>query len=132
MDGKPSVEAFALSSQDEQEDPPILSVWAERLTTPAQAFRLMGSSPRYTLLLRLNVDQIRSIVPEPSDLPKVPPLDVIWIRHEEAGIVPGAEGHAGITGLKRTPPVDRRHTKSFRLQLLRCAEIRTLSPKDEP
>jgi hypothetical protein len=126
--GKPSPRAFELSSEDRQSAPPRLSVWAERLTTARQAWMLMGAKPEYQLILRLNVDVIRALRPEP-DAPAVPGLDVQWDRlivQDEAGrrvpdTRPGAEGHAGITGLARGGEMTRLHTKSLRSQLADAA-----------
>ncbi|MGG6295235.1 hypothetical protein ACQ4M4_12670 [Leptolyngbya sp. AN02str] len=102
--------AFQLSSSDEKALPPSLSVWAESLTTPKQAYGfLVENSPssRCRLVLRLKVEDVRNIkgVAGPE---KVYPgiLNVIWdylfldpetknVRDER----PGANGHAGITGL---------------------------------
>jgi hypothetical protein len=136
--GRPSPKAFELSSEDRQGTPPRLSVWAERLTTPHQAWLLMGARPQCRLVLRLGVDTIRSLRPEP-DSPDVPALDVPWerlmIRDENGRLVPdtrpGAEGHAGITGLAREGGLTRLHTKSLRSQLADTA-IALLLNRDAP
>lgn len=122
--GRASPKAFELSTEDKQGTPPRLSVWAERLTTPRQAWALVGERPEYQLALRLNVDAIRALRPEP-DSPDVPSLDVQWERLMMADgndqwvpdPRPGAEGHAGIAGLVRGGPVIRLHTQSLRSQL---------------
>jgi hypothetical protein len=75
--GQISPEAFALSTEDRRDDPPRLSVWAERLTRPEQAWHLMGEKPSYRLIVRLNVDAIRTLRPNP-DTSDVPNLDVQW------------------------------------------------------
>src|SRR5688500_9951925 len=75
--GQVSPEVFALSTEDRRDDPPRLSVWAERLTRPEQPWRLMGEKPHYRLALRLGVDAIRALRPNP-DSPEAPNLDVQW------------------------------------------------------
>jgi hypothetical protein len=125
---RPSPKAFELSTEDRQSLPPRLSVWAERLTTPHQAWSLLGARSEYQLVLRLNVDVIRSLRPEP-DSPDVLGLDVQWhwlMVQDAAGswipdTRPGAVGHAGITGLARGGGVTRLHTKSLRSQLADAA-----------
>ena len=128
--GRASPAAFELSSEDKKGVPPRLSVWVERLTTPAQAWSLMGENPDYQLALRLNVDAIRSLRPEP-EAASVPSLDVEWeplmTRSADRRWIPdsrpGAEGHAVITGLMRGGAVSRIHTKSLRSQLADLAEV---------
>jgi hypothetical protein len=119
--GQMNPEVFALSTEDRLETPPRLSVWAEKLTTPEQAWLFMGGRPNYRLALRLNVDAIRTLRPNP-ELPDVPNLDVQWhvLRDEDAraDARPGAEGHAGITGLEAGSAAQR---KSFRRKLARLA-----------
>jgi hypothetical protein len=137
--GRPSPKAFELSTEDRKGTPPRLSVWAERLTTPRQAWVLSGGRPEYQLALRLNVDVIRALRPEP-DSPEVPSLDVQWERlmvtNENGRWVPdtrpGASGHAGIAGLLRGGPVSRLHTQSLRSQLadLAAAILLSLSSTD--
>lgn len=116
---KASPNWFELSTEDKQQDPPKLSVFSERLTTSQQAWEIQGSREEYTAIARLSVDAIRALRPEPNSA-RVPPLDVVWDSLNDPR--PGAEGHAGITGLERGGPVNRLHTKSFRLQLADKAE----------
>jgi hypothetical protein len=119
--GQISPEAFALSTEDRREDPPRLSVWAEKLTRPEQAWHLMGEKPSYRLVLRLNVDAVRALRPNP-DSPDVPDLEVQWhtLLTEDGSpdARPGADGHAGITGLHAGSPAQR---KSLRRRLARLA-----------
>ncbi len=111
---KASPNWFELSTEDERRDQPRLSVFCEKLTTPEEAWRLLGSREEYSAVARLNVDEIRMIRPDPESQ-EVPNLDVVWDDEVDPG--PGAEGHAGITGLDRRGAVTRLHTKSLRLQL---------------
>ena len=115
--GQVSPEVFAFSTEDRADDPPRLSVWAEELTRPEQAWRLMGGKPNYRLALRLNVDAIRALRPNP-DSPEVPNLDVQWhtLLQEDGSpdTRPGAGGHAGITRLDAGSSAQR---KSWRRRL---------------
>jgi hypothetical protein len=115
--GHVSPEVFALSTEDRREDPPRLSVWAERLTRPEQAWRLMGEKSSYRLIVRLSVDAVRTLRPSP-EIPAVPDLDVQWhpLRNDDGSpdMRPGADGHAGIVGLHAGSPAQR---KSWRRRL---------------
>jgi hypothetical protein len=117
--GQVSPEAFALSTEDRRDDPPRLSVWAERLTRPEQAWHLLGEKPNYRLIVRLNVDTIRALRPSP-DTPELPGLDVQWHSLQNDDGRPdtrlGAEGHAGLVGLHSGSPAQR---KSWRRRLAR-------------
>lgn len=61
---------FELSSKDKESVPPHLSVWAEFLTTPEQAYGFLQenapNSPR-NLIFRLKVDEILKIVASSDD-----------------------------------------------------------------
>ena len=77
----------------------------------------------YSLFCSLNVDQIRTLRPEP-DNKDVGSLNVVWdpLVTQEDGrevpdIRPGAEGHSGITGLMRPPGLPKPHFFSLRSQL---------------
>jgi hypothetical protein len=117
--GQVSPEAFALSSEDRRDNPPRLSVWAERLTHAEEAWQLMGGKPAYRLVVRMNVDVIRALRPNP-ELPELPDLDVQWHPLvSEAGtpdMRAGADGHAGIVGLHVGSAAQR---KSWRRRLAR-------------
>jgi hypothetical protein len=119
--GQVSPEVFAFSTEDRWDDPPRLSVWAERLTRPEQAWHLMGEKPHYRLALRLSVDAIRALRPNPASQ-EVPHLDVQWhpllIEDETPDPRPGAAGHAGITGLHAGASAQR---KSWRRKLAQLA-----------
>ena len=106
--------AFKLTSEDEKHDPPMLSVFAETLTSPRQAWDLMGRRPAYKLVARLHVDDVRLLRPDGGGHIEVA-LDVVWDPLE--GDRPGADGHAGITGLKQSNPFNRPQRKSLRSKL---------------
>jgi hypothetical protein len=119
---KVSPEAFALSTQEKRDSHPRLSVWSQTLTTPVQAWEIMGSKPVYELVLRLEVETIRSIQPNPKE-PVFPQMDVVWhtlyVLQGDSRVLdsrPGSKGHAGITGLEETPSL-KMQRKSLRSQL---------------
>lgn len=128
---------FILSSEDKKSVPPHLSVWAEQLTSPSQAYQFLienrPDSPR-KLVVRLNVDSIRnlksSIFPEGKQF-----LDVLWIhlfkdskQHKVRDTRAGANGHAGIVGLDEdsapsslSQKQKKKLRKDLRLQLAELA-----------
>jgi hypothetical protein len=114
--GKVSPAAFQLSSTEERQHPPRLSVFIEDLTTPMQAAELLGR-PQYKLAVFLLVDTVRAVRPTP-DPPGTPGLDVQW--HPIDDDRPGAAGHAGITGLNNENRLVRR---SFRAKLADLADV---------
>lgn len=110
--------AFELSSEDKKSVPPHLSVWAESLTTPQQAYNFLvenrPNSPR-KLVIRLSVDDIRGLKSRPSQSNAIYDnlLDVIWIYLFEdpetrkiRNVRPGADGHSGIIGLDEGSAAD--------------------------
>ncbi len=101
-DGKVSEASFTLSEEDKQSALQSLSVFALRLTVPAQALALMESEKQavYGLYALLGVAAVRALRPSP-DSPDVPSLDVVWdpLPAFPDSQAAGAEGHAGITGL---------------------------------
>ena len=121
---------FELSSKDKESVPPSLSVWVEQLTTPEQSREIRGRREGIAwLILYLDVDEVRSLRPEP-DSPDAPYLDVVWepLTIQEDGIsIPdprvGAEGHAGIVNLKH-PNMTKLHYRSLRSQLADLANRR--------
>ena len=129
--GQISPEVFAFSTEDRRGDPPRLSVWAERLTRPEEAWLLLGEKPSYRLVLRLKVGAIRALKPSP-DSPRVPSLDVQWHLLLNADGTrdtrPGADGHAGIAGLDAGSFAQR---KSLRRRLAKLAseEVRWIHPE---
>jgi hypothetical protein len=125
--------AFELSSKDKESAVPRLSVWAEKLTTDEQAWRLTGSRAANDAILRLDVDSVRLLLPTPRD-PPPPHLEVEWeslmIDDPAGGMVrdpsAGAIGHAGIRHLRDGT---KEQYKSLRIQLAEMAEVRRL-PED--
>jgi hypothetical protein len=105
--------AFEFSSTERQDKARKVSVFVESLTTPKQAWIIAGAKQSHELVLRLSVDAIRALRPG-ADVPNAETLDVVW--HHIADPRPGAEGHAGITGLDGT---DR---KIYRLKLADIAQ----------
>lgn len=136
-DGKVSPDEFELSTLDKQSELQSLSVWAERLTSPEQAREFMGEKKdAYSLFCSFMVDQIRALRPDP-DNKDVGSLDVVWdplvVMQGETGAPdprPGAEGHAGITGLLRPLGLPKPHFFSLRSQLADLANI-TLKRSEE-
>jgi hypothetical protein len=116
---KPHFMWFVLSSEDEKQNPPRLSVFASRLTTPAQAWKMAVRSKQLKHDLRavavIRVRTVRALRPNP-EMNSAPNLDVIWDRNVDRG-EPGNRGHAGITGL------DSIARKSYRQQLAATASL---------
>ena len=122
---------FELSTEDKKSPGQRLSIWIERLTLPDQAWAFTGSSPEKTVVVCLNVDEIRAITPSGP----FHPLDVEWERalHEDGtpNTLPGAEGHVGITGLNQggKGKIDSSKRKALRSQL---ADLARVSPVPVP
>ncbi len=116
-DGKVSPEAFALSTEDRKQTPPRLSVFGASRTTALQAWGIMGRKPKYTVVARVQAGRIRSIVPGSNCSSS---LDVRWDRIESE--LPGADGHAGLTGLD--VPSQSTQRKTYRLLLADAANER--------
>ncbi len=127
---------FVLSTEDEKQPVPRLSVWVDGLTTVAQAWVLVGSSPKRRWVLFLPVDGVRSVSATAVDrLPQTPNLDVQWERATISGADgvrvddhrPGWEGHAGIAHLNTGNKTQR---LSLRWQLADLARVQVLSDDD--
>lgn len=126
--------AFVLSTDDKNSTPPHLSVWIESFTKPEQAYNfLQERSPNSErkLVLRLQVNEIRKIVVrfERGDR-DLTLLDVLWI-HLFRDLRPGADGHAGITGLdeKSAPEgLTKQEAKNLRKSLR--GQLAELASKD--
>lgn len=117
--GKVDQSAFTPSTKDKEADLKSVSVWNEALTTEEQAREFMGDNKHeYSLAPRLPAARIRALRPDP-DSPDVPPLDVVWDPLDD--LRPGAEGHAGITGLLRPAQVPNPYYKNLRAQLVDLA-----------
>ena len=122
---KPPEILFKPSSDDEESPGKRLSIWVEELTLPDQGWAFMGCDPAKTMVACLNVDAIRAIQPpEPFD-----PLGAEWeqalLPDGSVNNLPGAEGHAGITGLLQggNGKMDSKRRKALRSKLADAAEI---------
>jgi hypothetical protein len=93
-------DSFTCSTEEKNDPPPRLSVFAESLTTHLQGWQL--TNRKYQLVLLLQTDGIRALRLECENAE----LDVVWHRIESA--LAGARGHAGITGLQVGNKVARR------------------------
>jgi hypothetical protein len=113
---------FALSTR-ERDGSGRLSVCVSRLTTPEQAWAFLDNNPKYTYMVCLNVDKIRSIR-FPGKLNEVAPLDVVWHPMAELAGKAGAEGHAGIVGLHDSARPSSAERKFLRKELAKIAELR--------
>ncbi|AGA28300.1 hypothetical protein [Singulisphaera acidiphila] len=140
-DGYVSPEMFELSTNEKNAIPPRLSVWAEKLTSDEQAWQLTGCNLSKNTIASLNIDTIRSLVPEPNS-PETHHLEVEWepkrLRDGEGKLIlgedgmpildskPGAKGHAGIRYLREGT---KAQYKSLRSQLAEKAnqKLRTIS-----
>lgn len=111
---------FELSSSDERQLPPRISVFVARLTTPVQAWAISGSKEDRRAGAQLSIKRVRALRPESDPGVSVKSLDVIWDRDEIDHAAPGNLGHAGITGLN-CPKSARR---SYRQQLADISEVR--------
>jgi hypothetical protein len=126
--GEPSYTAFELSSADQMQAPPRLSVWLAHMRQPQQARELIDDPLLYTFALYLLTDTIRRIYTRlPNTQVQITPLDVVW---DPLPTPPGylvrpswIEGHCGITGLKRPPGMPRDVYKTLRVLLLQAAEV---------
>lgn len=113
--------AFELTTQDKASPLQSLSVWVTQLTNPEQAREFMEENKEtYSLYCLLDVNAIRTLRLSPDS--SVMPLDVVWDPltlpdSEERDPRPGAEGHAGITGLIRPPGMEKMLYKRLRVQL---------------
>jgi len=115
-----------MTTADEKGRPPHLSMWCRQLTTPEEAWLLLGSRVTSDCLYEFVVDDVRAIRIDPNkwanDLKKFvdlamasandeervrfyaeimnavyEPMDVRWFDTDVKG--PGVEGHAGVTNL---------------------------------
>jgi hypothetical protein len=112
---------FELSSKDKESPLQSLSVWASELTPPLVARTFMGPTGRkYTLALHLDVSEIRRLTI--ADKPDERMLDVVWDHLE----ISGAEGHAGLVGLKRPPQGISLHYRALRAKLAKLARVEIL------
>jgi hypothetical protein len=122
---------FEPSSADKKSPGKRLSVWVEALTVADQAWGIMGSSPKNTIIACLSVDAIRRIT-APSGFGA---MDVEWEQALDENRIPirqpGAEGHVGISNLcqGRENKTDRENRLDLRSRL---ADIAMISPVPVP
>lgn len=122
-------EEFALSSQDRESTPPCLSVWVDALTTPEQACSFLPKNSPRKLVLRLKIEEILKIEGRSRDGEIHPNLlNIIWVHLMQdvngkrvRAHRPGAEGHAGITGLDERSVPDKLLRKDLRSKLAELA-----------
>jgi hypothetical protein len=118
-----------LSSKDKSDESPKLSVYAKSLTTEMQACKLIGTGKTHRLVATLNVEEIRNASTEI-------PLDVVWdepkLDDDTPDTRPGAEGHAGVMGLKRPPSIEKTKFKDLQSKLADIASknYKVLSEED--
>jgi hypothetical protein len=112
---------FQLSNRDKEQPIPKLSVFVHGLTTEQQACALVGNGTTHRLIARLSVVDIRVIDAEGYR------LDAVWdeavLDDGTPDTRPGAEGHAGITGLYRPPNAPKTIFKTLQVRL---AEIKSV------
>jgi hypothetical protein len=100
-------QSFELSSDDRKEPDPSLSVWASRLTSLREALAFFDRTETYTKYAEFSAAEIRRLRPNP-DNPDIISLDVEWrtlpadVRYLNGSLRPGADGHCGIVGFKRS------------------------------
>lgn len=102
-----------------------MSVWVNALTTPEQAYAFLGTKHLQTLVLQLEVDEIRAIVCH-SGKNMIHRLDVLWVHlanqdGEGQDLPLGFRGHAGITGLDNQSSPEKLLRKNLRAQLAELA-----------
>ena len=121
-------DCFNLSTKDKEGDPPHLSVWVNALTTPEQAYAFLRTKHLQTLVLQLEVDEIRAIVAHSGNNMMHPGLlDVLWVHlasqdgEEGQDVLLGFRGHAGITGLDNQSSPEKLLRKDLRAQLAELA-----------
>ncbi len=115
-------DCFKLSTKDKEGDPPHLSVWVNALTTPEQAYVFLETKHLQTLVLQLEVYEIRAIVGHSGKNMMHPGLlDVLWVHLASQDGVLGFRGHAGITGLDKQSSPEKLLRKDLRAQLAELA-----------
>jgi hypothetical protein len=127
--GKASPEMFELTSEDKESEGQRLSIWVEELTIADQAWDFMGAKPERNIVACLTVDKILSIPPQAGfEPPRVEWEKALTVDGEGRKIPnnrPGAEGHAGITGLNQggDGKTHKRQRKAMRSDLADAADL---------
>jgi len=135
-DGKALPSFFRLSSEDEKEPVPRLSVWVEGVTTVEQAWVLVGAHPKRTWVLFLDTDRVTTV--QAGQVPGFPatiPLQIQWEpakARAPTGVWvletrPGAAGHAGVAHLNQGNKTQREALRSILADL---ATVRVLTPEE--
>jgi hypothetical protein len=114
MNGEISEKQFEPSTADKMDPKNRLTVWVEQITLDEHIYTLSNNTPAESVLARLNVDDVRSLRPEPLE-PNISHLEVEWHLDER----PNAEGHAGIRDLCEGTKLQKR---SLRVQLAILAQ----------
>jgi hypothetical protein len=126
-EGKPNWDDLRLTDDDRKDDPPRMSVFAERLTSDMNAWVISGKNDiKKNLVMRMNVDEIRSIHSLPiEDFPSAVALDVEWdtlyvqdgdpeLKIKDSRV--GADGHAGVRHMEKAH--QSQYRKKLRVKLL--------------
>jgi len=132
---------LALSEAERNLASPRLSVWLTALTTPAQAWLLVGANPKNVILVNLLVDSVRTIsAPGTAMTPDTPRLDVVWEAAtatdptDPARRIPemrsGGQGHCGIDGLFNGTKAQRGKLRELLADAVRPGDLVILSDAD--
>ncbi len=128
--GKASPAMFILGSGEQR-----LSIWVEELTIADQAWDFMGAKPEHKIVACLTVDKILAIPPQPGfDPPRVEWEEALTLDGEGNQVPntrPGAQGHAGITGLNQGGE-GKAHKGQRRAMRSDLADAAVLSPVPVP
>lgn len=115
----PSPDDFILTSKDKELSPKRLSVWDEKLTTPAEALAIRQASGRELPPQRAyfcDVRQIRKVAEE---------LDVVrdpLPTEDPTSTMPGALGHCGVTGLDTGNSTSRKRLRWLLADVFVCRD----------
>lgn len=123
---------FSLSSADEVQQPPLLSVWSRRLTSPRQAWLIRGANAAVDYVFSLPIRKLRHVAV--SDAEPARCLEVVWDRYQDQlldEVRPlvstwSLRGHAGVQGLpgKKDNRVNKQARRRIRSQLADLAKKR--------
>ena len=115
-EGLPHAICFDLSSADKRECPPRLSVFDVERTSLQEAKEIRGTN-KHVIGFKLPVEGIRALRKDNNGLSR---LDVV--RDPLEVELPGADGHCGITGLKRRKGEERVSFKAIQWELRELCE----------
>ena len=117
---------FKPSSEDERSPGKRLSIWVEELTIADQAWAIMGSRPNKTVVVCLSVDDIVAVESPAPFHSLVPEWERALLDDGSVNTHPGAEGHAGISGLcqgRENSKTDKELRKALRSRLADKARV---------